>query len=284
MSLDQDLAWKAVRRFLVVFIMLSLVIIFALWRTDNQRVERFRHAILDEILPNTDFLLKPIAVTYRMVSDFSSYTKLYQQNQDLKRELQKMAGWKEAALQLEEKNAQLSILNNVKLDPMINWVTGLVVADSGSPFNQSTLLNVGIEDGVKDGSATMGGVGLVGRISGVGESISRVILITDVSSSIPVVIQKTGQRGLVIGDNSLSPTLDFLENSKGITAGMRVITSGQGRVLPPNLFVGNIAVDSKGQLRVILAAKLKELNYLRVLIENQDNILSEPGNLIFNKK
>ena len=281
MALEQDAAWKAVRRFLMILTVCFLALLFVVWRVDNQRVERFRYAVIEEILPNTNSFLKPITVVHQIISDFSAYTNLYQQNQDLKRELQKMAGWKEAALQLEEKNAQLSILNNVKLNSTINWVTGQVVADSGSPFNQSALLNIGSRDGVKDGSAAMGGLGLVGRISGVGKKISRVILLTDVSSSIPVFIPKTGQRGLVIGDNSLNPTLKFLKSSRAVTAGMRVITSGQGQVLPPDLLIGNVAIDVEGQLRVILAAPLDELNYLRVLVSNENN-LSQPGELIVN--
>jgi len=282
MALEQDAAWKAVRRFFVIVIVLSLALLFALWRTDNQRLERFRYAIVDEIVPSTNFLLRPVTIAYQMIADFNSYTKLYSQNQDIKRELQKMTGWKEAALQLEQKNAQLSILNKLKLNSTINWITGQVVADSGSPFNQSALLNIGSREGVKDGSAAMGGLGLVGRVSGVGEKICRVILLTDVSSSIPVLIQKTGQRGLVIGDNSFNPKLSFLESSRAVSAGMRVVTSGQGGVLPPNLLVGSIAEDSTGTLRVILAAELKELNYLRVLVKIDKNNLTSPGDLIVN--
>ena len=280
MALEQDATWKAVRRFLFILLIFALICLYALWRVENQRVERFRHALTDEILPTTNLLLKPIKFSYQIISDFKSYTKLYQQNQDLKRELQKMMGWKEAALQLEQKNAQLSILNNVKLDPTINWVTGQVLADSGSPFNKSVLLNIGANDGVKDGSAAMGGLGLVGRISGVGKNISRVILLTDVSSSIPVVVQKTGHKGLIIGDNSANPTLNFFENSRNMKPGMRLLTSGEGRVFPPDLLIGTVVLDASGKLRVDLAAKLNELNYLRILLKNNSEILTEPGSLI----
>ena len=62
MALEQDAAWKAVRRFFVIVIVLSLALLFALWRTDNQRLERFRYAIIDEIVPNTNFLLKPVNI------------------------------------------------------------------------------------------------------------------------------------------------------------------------------------------------------------------------------
>ena len=257
-----------------------LITLFALWKVENQRLLRFRQTLTDEILPSTTFLLKPISLAAQIASDFKSYAKLYQQNQDLKRELQKMIGWKEAALQLEQRNAQLSILNNVKLNPAINWVTGQVIADSGSPFNQSVLLNIGSSDGVFDGSAAMSGLGLVGRVSGVGKNSSRVILLTDVSSSIPVEIEKSEQRGLVVGDNSINPTLNFLENSRSIMAGMRVITSGEGKVFPPDLLIGTIVRDTSDQLRVSLAAGIKELNYLRILIKNNKDTLDKPGSLI----
>ena len=281
MALEQNSAWKAVRRFFLTLIIFFLIFLFILWKIENQRLERFRSALIDQILPRTEIILAPIKIIHQVSSDFKSYTKLYQQNQDLKRELQKMMGWKEAALQLEQKNAQLSILNNVKLNPTINWITGQVIADSGSPFNQSLLLNIGSHDGVKDGLAAMGGFGLVGRVSGVGKNTSRVILLTDVSSSIPVTIQKTGQKGLLIGDNSLNPLLNFIQNAKAAMAGMRVVTSGNGGVFPPELLIGTVVRDLSGQLRVDLTAELKTLNYLRILIDENENKLTDPGSLIF---
>ena len=90
MAREQDAAWKAVRRFLLIGLIIGLVSLFGLWRVENQRLERFRNALTDEILPKTNLLLKPITISYQILSDFKSYTKLYQQNQDLKNELQKI--------------------------------------------------------------------------------------------------------------------------------------------------------------------------------------------------
>ena len=59
--------------------------------------------------------------------------------------------WKEAALQREQENARLLDLNNVRLDPNFTKITGVVLADSGSPFRQTVLLNVGRRDGIVDG-------------------------------------------------------------------------------------------------------------------------------------
>ncbi|MEE2773878.1 MAG: rod shape-determining protein MreC [Pseudomonadota bacterium] len=282
MAREQDKAWRTVRRFIFFLITSILILLFILWRVDNQRVERFRFALIDQIIPNSSFFLSPISKLVKMVSDFQSYSQLYQKNQDLKRELQKMKGWKETALQLEQKNTQLSILNNVKLSPNLSWVTGEVLADSGSPFSKSILLNIGMRDGVKDGYAATDGFGLIGRISGVGEKTSRVLFLTDVSSSIPVVIRTNGERGLVIGDNTQNPILSFIETPKNIKAGMRIVTSGEGKVLPPDLLLGNVALDTDGTLRVILAADFNSLKYLRVLINPDQEIPQEPGKLIIN--
>ena len=277
---NTDKSWQAVRRFLLFIIIIFLIILFFLWKADNQRVERFRVALADRLIPNMTFLLRPLKKATEMIADFRSYAIIYAENDNLKRELQNMKGWKEAALQLEQKNAQLKVLNNLKVNSALSWVTGEVIADSGSPFNQSGLLNIGSKDGVKDGSAAIDGLGLVGRISGVGKRTSRVLFLSDLSSSIPAIIQPTGQRALVRGDNSINPLVDFLPNSKIVRAGSRVITSGDGGVLPPNLLIGTIAIDSDGSLRVLLAADFGELNFLRVLMVPDNEKLSDPGELI----
>ena len=205
---------------------------------------------------------------------------IYEQNQELRRELRQMTAWKEAALQLEQENARLRDLNNVQLDPRLTYITGVVLADSGSPFRQSVLINVGGRDGIVDGWATMDGIGLVGRISGVGANTSRVILLTDATSRIPAVIQPSGQRALIAGDNTAAPPIDFLEDPDQVRAGDRIVTSGDGAVFPPGLLIGQVAQDPNGRMRVRLAADYERLEFLRVLRDHGARRVSEPGGLI----
>ncbi|MEH6772571.1 MAG: rod shape-determining protein MreC, partial [Cereibacter changlensis] len=202
---------RPLRRILVGGLVLLLLAVFLLWRIDSPRVERFRAALIDRLVPSFDWAMTPVTRVAGMIDDFQSYTRIYEQNQELRRELQQMKAWKEAALQLEQKNARLLDLNQVRLDPKLTHVTGVVIADSGSPFRQSVLLNVGARDGIRDGWATMDGIGLVGRISGVGRNTARVILLTDSNSRIPVIVQPSGQRALLSGDNSPAPPLEFLD-------------------------------------------------------------------------
>lgn len=269
-----------IRRLLVGLLVFVLLGLFVLWRIDSPRVERFRAALVDAVVPNMEWALAPVTRVMGMVEDFQSYTRIYEQNQELKRELQTMKAWKEAALQLEQKNARLLDLNQVRLDPKLTHVTGVVLADSGSPFRQSVLLNVGARDGIRDGWATMDGIGLVGRISGVGERTSRVILVTDSSSRIPITIQPSGQLALLSGDNSPLPPLEFIENTDEVRPGDRVVTSGDGGVLPAGLLVGQVVMGSDRRLRVALAADYQRLEFLRVLRSHELDPITDPGGLI----
>ena len=202
-----------------------------------------------------------------LIRDFQSYQRLAEQNRELRSELRQMRAWKEAALQLEQENARLLDLNNVRLDPQLTYMTGVVMADSGSPFRQSVLLNVGARDGVHDGWAAMDGIGLVGRISGTGRNTARVILLTDAASAVPATIQPSGQTALVtLGDNSRrAGALSFLENPDLVRPGDRVITSGDGSVFPAGLLIGQVAKDRSGRMRVRLSADYERLEFLRVL-------------------
>ena len=120
------------------------------------------------------------------------------------------------------------------------------MADSGSPFYQSGVINIGSKDGIKNGSAAVDGLGLVGRISGVGQKVARVLFLTDISSAIPIKIKRSNQKGLInIGD--------------------RVFTSGDGNVFPSDILVGTILIDNKKKLRVKPVANFESLEFLRIL-------------------
>lgn len=268
------------RTILLGLVCLCLISVFIVWRIDSPRVERFRAQVFDKVVPNMDWAMAPITGTINLVRDFQSYQRLAEQNQELRSELRQMQAWKEAALQLEQENARLLDLNNVRLDPRLTFVTGVVLADSGSPFRQSVLLNVGARDGIQDGWATMDGIGLVGRISGTGQSTARVILLTDAASSVPALIQPSGQSALIAGDNSAAPLVDFLESPDMVRPGDRVVTSGDGGVFPAGLLIGQVAADPSGRLRVRLSADYERLEFLRVLRHHGTESVSDPGQLV----
>ena len=270
----------ALGRLILGALIVMLLGLFLLWRIDNPRIERLRMEITDRVIPNFSAVTAPVTSAANILRSARSYTRIYQQNQELRRELQQMKAWKEAALQREQENARLLDLNNVRLDPKFTKITGVVLADSGSPFRQTVLLNVGRRDGIVDGWAAIDGIGLVGRIAGVGERTSRVILLTDTSSRIAVSIESNGQRAMIVGDNTSRPPLEFLEAPETVRPGDRVVTSGDGGVFPSGLLVGQVTQTQSGRLRVRLAADIQRLEFLRVLRHQPLEIISNAGDLV----
>lgn len=256
---------RGVRRVLLVTVCGLLFALFLLWRIDNARVEQLRISMVDRFVPSFGWTLKPVAGTARMLADLRAYSRVYEQNAELRRELQRMQSWREAALQLEQKNARLLALNKVRLNPRLTFVTGEVMADAGSPFRRSATVNVGRIDGVTDGSAALDGSGLVGRIAGVGERSARIILLTDASSRVPAVVRPSGQRAIVTGDNGMAPALEFIEQADELKPGDRVVSSGDGGLYPPDILIGRVVVGNDGRQRVQLAADYHRLDFVRVV-------------------
>ncbi len=277
---DDDEFTGPLRLVLVGILVMFLLGLFLVWRIDSPRVERLRASLVDRFVPAVQWMTAPITWVSDVAGDFQSYERLYAQNQQLREELRQMKAWKEAALQLEQKNARLLDLNKVRLDPMLTHLTGLVLADSGSPFRQSVLINAGARDGVIDGWAAMDGIGLVGRISGVGTKTARVVLLTDTNSRVPVTVQPSGQRAFLSGDNSPLPPLDFVEDPDALRPGDLVVSSGDGGIFPAGLVVGKVVVQADKRLRVQLEADFDRLEYLRILRSHAADPITATGSLV----
>ncbi len=271
-----------IRYILLATILVLLLAIFLFWRIDNARAERFRLALLNQIVPNVTFLTSPIKSVGRMVTNMTSYADVYKQNKRLQLELNEMKKWREAALQLEQKNAKLRALNNLKLSPSLLWITGEIIADSGSPFNSSILINLGTDDGVLDGAAVADGLGLVGRISGVEKKLSRVILLSDVKSFVPAMIEPNNQEAIVRGNNSSVPSIDFIRGTSKIKPGSRIYTSGRGGIFPAGILIGKAILSPEKKIRTRLAANLSQLDYVRVIINRNLKIPAKAGSVIKN--
>ena len=277
---NSDEYFVPIRRLLIGILVFCLILLTIVWRIDSPRVERFRMAVIDRVVPNMEWAMAPVTAGMNIVRDFQSYERIYEQNQELRRELQQMKAWKEAALQLELKNARLLDLNNVRLDPDLTYVTGVVLTDSGSPFRKSVLLNIGERDGLRDGLAAMDGIGLVGRVSGLGQETARVLLLTDNNSRLPINIQPSGQTAILSGDNSPLPVIEFLEKPELVRPGDRVVTSGDGGVFPADLLVGQLVESREGRYQVRLAADFERLAFLRVLRSAPTEDITEFGDVI----
>ena len=271
---------RKLKRIALFFLVVGLLAITLISRIDNTRGERVRLAILDQVMPIASVVYAPVVTISELFLNIQSYDRLLEQNAELRRELQQMRAWREAAIQLEQENARLLDLNNVKIKAELSFVTGEVVVEALSPFRQSALVNLGRSDRLTDGWAVMDGLGLIGRISGVGEDHSRILLITDTQSRIPILIKPSEQRALMLGDNTGLPVVEFLEREDLVQPGDRVYSSGDGGVFPPDLLVGTLVRATDNTLRIKPSADLLRLEFVRVLRHSPSAPITIPERLI----
>jgi rod shape-determining protein MreC len=107
--------------------------------------------------------------------------------------------------------------------------------------------------------------GLVGRVVGVMPNISRVLLLTDVASRTPVMIDRTNARAILTGDGGPNPKLEYLRGRDPVKKGDRVLTSGDGGVFPRGLPVGTAVKGLDGRWRVVLDADSGSIDFVRIL-------------------
>lgn len=271
---------RTVHRVLLGLIVVISIAMLVLWRSESPRLERVRMSLIDRVAPSMKWVNQPINFAWDSARDYRKFFDVYEQNRTLRREIQDMRAWRERARLLEEENAQLRALNNVRLAPRTTFVTGDVFADSGGPFLQSVLVNVGRRDGVGDGAAAVDGSGLVGRVVGIGERATRLLLLTDFSSRVPVVVQPGARHAILSGDGTLAPKLEFLDGNDRIKPGDLIETSGDGGVFPPDLPVGRVITTQGGTWRAALMADYARLEFVRLLRYDPNTEIDEPGDLI----
>nr|WP_292060807.1 rod shape-determining protein MreC [Brevundimonas sp. UBA5936] len=211
-----------------------------------------------------------LAAPVRWGGDAVDYVKGYffavSENRRLRRELAEMSAWRDDALALKNLNARYEQLLGLQTEPPIAMTAGRAITDARGPFARSRLLNVGAGKGVRVGNPVLSEHGLVGRISGVSGGHSRMVLLTDVASRIPVMVERTDARAMLTGDGSRSPRLDYVRGQGSVQEGDRILTSGDGGGFPRGLPVGVVAKGVDGSWRVKLYSDRTAIDYVRVLL------------------
>lgn len=199
-------------------------------------------------------LVDGVGMPFRAISEvggsITELTTIRAENSRLKAENDKLHEWYQTAMLLRAENQSLKELLNVIPEPDQSYITARLMSDSGSSFIKSALIAAGTEDGVEEGQAVLGNQGMIGRVVEVGGKASRVLLLTDINSHIPVIIEGANQRAVLAGTNNDLLNLIHLPADVLIETGSRVMTSGTGGMFPSGLPIGEVIDAQNGVFRV----------------------------------
>ncbi len=275
-DIKPPLTWLAVAA-LVVAVVVALGLFVAGRRADSHGpLTTTRRSVENALGGASGVLSTPI----RWLADASDAGRAYilasSQNRQLHRDLAAAQTWRDQAIALREENARLRALLGVRTDPPIPMVGARTVLDARGPFANTRIADAGSDRGVVEGNPVLGEHGLVGRVTGVAPQVSRIMLLTDVESRTPVLVARTNGRAILTGDGGATPKLEYLRTHDALREGDRILTSGDGGVLPRGLPVGVAVKGLDGGWRVALDADASPIDFVRILLFSDFSQLVAP--------
>ncbi len=260
----QTLPFGGFRSSSLVFVITGLLL-FLFSAFNPATLQAMRLAATDMLAPAIAVVNTPFRVAADYVQAIGGLAHLREENARLQEENTRLREWHAAALSLKTENERLASLLHLKTPEPHGFITARVISDAGNTFARSLLVLAGEGDGVEKGQPVLSGAGLVGRVIESGNKASRILMLTDINSRVPVTIEGLDTRAILAGQNHPYPTLDHLPADHRIETGKRVVTSGHGGLFLPGLPVGMTYVDEHGQVFVRLFADSDRITYVRII-------------------
>ncbi|MBL6457285.1 rod shape-determining protein MreC [Belnapia sp. T6] len=235
-----------------------------LGKADALLAERARMALADLLTPIWAALQQPVTAVRDAVQEAESLLSLRAENARLREENERLRRWQAVALALEAENALLQRQLAFVPETAPAYTTARVVADGGGIYARAVLLAVGPQHSVRKGQIALDERGLAGRVTEVGGRSARVLLATDMNSRIPVTLEGSRARAIMVGTNGARPRLQHWPEGSAPQDGDRVVTSAEAAAFPAGLPVGIVRRSEGGAPEVELFARLDRLDMVRL--------------------
>lgn len=258
------------------FLVSTAFTLMLLSKAETVLVEQLRTSLVDGLSPVLATVSQPVQAAQRGVDRVNGFFLLTAENTRLRQENELLRGWQNEARRLQAELTTLQAQLNVSPEVAPRAVSARVIADTAGVFAQSLLVNAGARNQVARGQASVTVDGLVGRVAEVGNRSARLLLLTDLNSRVPVVIEGSRVRGILAGNNGPQPDLLYLPPNAGIAAGDRVVTSGHGGVFPPGLAVGVVSEVTESGVAVQPFVDYDRLSHVQIMNQAGEGVLPDP--------
>lgn len=233
----------------------------------------------DLVAPVLHVLERPVRAVQGGMERLAGVGDIYVENESLKDENERLQQWREAALQLGRENDRLRQILKVPKREVPPAATARVIGVGGGTFERSVLVGAGTTDNVLRGYPVVDQGGLLGRVIHVGRWTSRILLITDLNSRVPVRVERTGALAIAEGQNEAFLRLQFLPRDAAVQVGDRILTSGHGGAFPPDLPVAKVSAIEADYIYLEPLGFLGKLDFVRIMayqaVPDEDALVSE---------
>ena len=233
-------------------------------KADTVLADRARMALADSLSPIYVLLAEPLGRLRLAFGEATGLLSLRAENAQLRAENEQLRRWQSVALALDAENQRLKANLRWIPDPAPSFVTARVVADAGGVYAKGVLLAAGPNHAIRKGQIALDERGLVGRVTEVGARTARVLLLTDLNSRIPVILENSRTQAILVGTNGSRPRLLYWQEGARPQEGERVVSSAEANALPADLPVGVVHYSSANIPEVEPAAMLDRLELVRI--------------------
>ena len=247
---------------LFVLVILSIILIF-LETIEAKPLNRIRSFVKDVIYRGavvSTYPSKSLSGIYGFVEGhlnlYNNYSELMKENEELKNNISKSD-----FLKLE--NSQLRKLIEEQVESPSNLVSARVMLDKQSPYLNSFVINVGSNKGIKNGMAALDGKNFIGRIVDVNFFSSRVLLVSDLNSKIPILSEPSANHAILSGHGTSEPTLEYLPENHKIQDGDKIYTSGKEGIFTPGIPIGEAKIVTN-KIKVLLFSDLRQITFINI--------------------
>lgn len=265
----EGLGRKAHSRFNLILLMLVsvLLLLSSLYSAQASVFKKAREGVMDAASPVLTLFAGPINAVNNLIGSVSDYFNVMEQNKALREENAELRQWMAEALELREVVAGYEALEGYQAPPAAQPISAFVIGETNDAFARSMIVNAGRSNNVEVGQAVVDPNGLVGRIVETGNNASRVLLLTDIQSRVPVYVEGADVEGILVGNTRDRPAISFTASAEEAEAapGQRVLTSGAGGALPRGLPVGVVSGEERGDIIVDLYANYARTRMVRVI-------------------
>lgn len=249
-------------------VVLLFLVAFAMMlfnKTDSILIDKTSSMATDVFSPVVDLLVVPAKIVSNALNYAYDFKNIRHENKKLREENRELIIKSSRASSLEAENRLLSGLLNYIPPKDATFATAKIVAEEGGVFSHALIAYTAENDKVQKGQVVLGDTGVIGRVERVGHIYSKIILITDINSKIPVMIEKSRVRGILSGDNTSFPKLIFMPLDAEPAIGDKIVTSGVAGVFPAGLPVGKIVAIEKNNIKVKPFANLDRVEFVRIV-------------------
>ena len=248
-----------------LFLILICVLLIVIGKFDLIALRNLSSFLTDYFAPISAFVNKPVKELETVIEDVQSVTQLRKENLRLKSEIKR--------LKILERKSEIEESELIELKKLLSSIprkneiiiTGRVLNISGGTFAKTMLINAGMKDGIKLGQPVVSSEGLVGSIINVGPSSSRILLLIDINSMVPIFLTQSGWPAIVQGQNGSLLKLKFLSSEAIPINGEVIETSGHGGKFPAGINVGKILNIETGNYLVKLSVNPQRLRFVSVI-------------------